>query len=45
MPLAIRWQKIPANRVIDDFVSLTDLAPTFLDATGLPVPSQMTGQS
>ncbi len=45
MPMAIRWKKIPTNRVIDDFVSLTDLAPTFLEAAGLPVPSQVTGRS
>lgn len=45
MPLAIRWKKIPANRTIDDFVSLTDLAPTFLNAANVDVPERMTGQS
>jgi uncharacterized sulfatase len=46
MPLAIRWgDAVPAGRVIDDFVSHTDFAPTFLEAAGLPVPDQMTGKS
>ena len=44
MPLAIGWLgRIPPDRVIDDFVSLTDLAPTFLEAAGLPIPKAMTG--
>ncbi|MEL6671073.1 MAG: sulfatase [Bacteroidota bacterium] len=33
------WQRIPA------FVSLTDLAPTFLEMAGVEVPEQMTGKS
>lgn len=46
VPLAIRWgKKIPGGRRIEDFVSLTDLAPTFLEATGLEVPDAMTGKS
>lgn len=46
MPLAISWPgKIPAGRVIDDFVSLPDLAPTFLEAAGVAVPKEMTGRS
>jgi arylsulfatase A-like enzyme len=46
MPLAIAWPgKIPADRVITDFVSLTDLAPTFLEAAGVPMPKEMTGRS
>jgi arylsulfatase A-like enzyme len=38
MPLAIRWPKgISApGRVIDDMVSFTDFAPTFLEAAGVP---------
>lgn len=47
VPLAIRWGdklKQP-GRTIDDFVSLTDLAPTFLEAAGLPAPEAMTGRS
>ena len=43
--LAIRGPKIPGDRVIDDLVSLTDLAPTILESAKLPVPSNMTGKS
>jgi len=46
MPLAIRWgDKIKPGRVIDDFVSHTDFAPTFLEISGIPIPEQMTGKS
>lgn len=46
VPLAIRWpQRITGGRSVDDLVSLTDLAPTFLEAAGLPVPPDMTGRS
>ena len=33
------------GRAVDDFASLTDLAPTFLEAAGLDVPEVMTGRS
>jgi uncharacterized sulfatase len=46
MPLAVRWPaKVKRGRVIDDIVSLTDTAPTFLQAAGLDVPAEMTGRS
>ena len=46
IPLAIRWgNMIKPGRRVSDFVSLTDLAPTFLEATGVKIHSQMTGQS
>ncbi len=46
VPLAIRWgAHVPAGRTVTDFVSLTDLAPTFLEAAGLPIPERMTGRS
>ena len=46
VPLAVRWpNRFPAGRVVDDFVCLTDLAPTFLELAGLPAPADMTGQS
>ena len=46
VPLVIRWPaQVPGGREINDFVSLTDLAPSFLQAAGLPVPDVMTGQS
>lgn len=46
VPLAIRWgAKVKAGRVVDDFVNLPDLAPTFLEAAGLKPPQVMTGKS
>jgi N-sulfoglucosamine sulfohydrolase len=46
VPLAIRWPaRIRAGRVVDAFVSLTDLAPTMLAAAGLAPDPAMTGQS
>jgi uncharacterized sulfatase len=46
MPLAVRWAaNIKGNRVVDDFISHTDFAPTFLEAAGLEVPEKMTGRS
>ena len=46
MPLAIRWPaRVPGGRKVDDFVNLTDLAPTFLEAAGLKPPDEMTGRS
>lgn len=45
VPLVIRWGGAPGGRVVDDLVSLTDLAPTILESAGLPVPAVMTGRS
>jgi len=46
VPLAIRWPgKAPAGRVVDDFVCLPDLAPTFLEAAGEKPLNVMTGRS
>ncbi len=46
MPLAISWPaRAPAGRVVDDFVSLADIAPTFLEAAGLRPPPKMTARS
>jgi arylsulfatase A-like enzyme len=46
IPLAVRWgAKLAAGRKADDFVSLTDLAPTFLELAGLKPPPEMTGRS
>jgi arylsulfatase A-like enzyme len=45
-PLAIRWPaKIKGGKTIDGFVSLADLAPTFLETAGLKPLPEMTGQS
>ena len=46
VPLAICWPaRFPGARVVDDFVNLTDLAPTILEAAGVSVPDAMTGRS
>ncbi len=46
VPLIIRWpEHVPAGRRISDFVSLTDLAPTFLEVARVAVPDVMTGRS
>ncbi len=46
VPLAVRWgTKVPDGRIVDDFVSLPDLAPTFLEAAGETPPDVMTGHS
>ncbi|MCX7422531.1 MAG: sulfatase [Planctomycetia bacterium] len=43
--LAIRGAGTHGGRVLDDFVCLPDLAPTFLEAAGLTPPEAMTGRS
>ncbi len=46
VPLAIRFpQRMKAPLTIDDFVVLTDLAPTLLEAAGLKPTPEMTGRS
>ncbi len=46
VPLAICWgQRVRGDRRLADFISLTDLAPTVLEACGLPVPEEMAGRS
>ena len=46
VPLAVRWPgKGKAGRVVEDFVNITDLAPTFLEAAGEKAPEVMTGNS
>ena len=46
VPLAIRWPEvIKAGRVLEDFVSTTDLAPTFFEAAGTKMPEGVTGRS
>ena len=46
VPLAVRWgDRIPGGRVAHDFVSLSDLAPTFLEAAGIEAPTEMTASS
>ena len=47
VPLAIRWPNGIRNpgRVVDAFVNLSDLAPTFLESAGLTPPDMMTAKS
>jgi len=46
VPLVAAWKgKIPGGRKVNDFVSLADLAPTFLEAAGLKPLPEMTGRS
>lgn len=45
VPLLARGPGIKAGSVPDQFVANIDLAPTFLDLAGLPVPEYMQGRS
>ena len=46
VPLVIRWpSKVKAGTVVNDFVSLVDVAPTFYQAADLDVPSNVSGRS
>lgn len=46
MPLAIRWPKrVKAAQIVNDYVVLTDVAPTMLEAVELKVEPSMTGRS
>lgn len=46
VPLAICWKaRVPGGRMVEDFVNFTDFAPTFLEASGLSAPADMTGRS
>ncbi len=44
--LAVRWPgRVKPGRVIDDFVNLMDLGPTFCEAGGIEPPASMTAKS
>lgn len=46
VPLAVSWpDKIHGGRISDDLVSMTDLAPTFLESAGIKNPVKMAGKS
>jgi len=46
LPLAMRWGRaIKPGRVVEDFVNVRDLAPTYLELAGLAPHAQMTGRS
>jgi len=47
IPLAIRWGsgiKFP-GRILDDFTSMVDIAPTFLELANVEIPQVVTGNS
>ena len=45
-PLMIRWgDRVKPKLVIDDFVNLIDLAPTFIEAAGGSIPETVDGKS
>ncbi|MDD4871762.1 MAG: sulfatase, partial [Kiritimatiellae bacterium] len=43
--LIARGPKIKGGRVVDDFVNMMDIAPTFLEAGCIKIPDVMTGRS
>jgi len=46
IPFAVRWgNRIKPGRVVTDFITFPDLAPTLMEIAHLPAPSQMTGKS
>lgn len=46
VPLIIVWpERIPGARVVEDFVNLNDIAPTFLEIAGMEIPEDMTARS
>jgi arylsulfatase A-like enzyme len=45
VPLIVRGPGIKPGRVVDDFVNLMDLAPTFLEIGKVKAPKEMTGRS
>lgn len=46
VPLVVSWgDHLEGGRILDQFVSLTDLAPTFLDLAGVEKDAEMTGFS
>jgi arylsulfatase A-like enzyme len=46
LPLAMRWGKaIKPGRVVDDFINVRDLAPTYMELAGVKPAPSMTGKS
>ncbi|MEO6809039.1 MAG: sulfatase [Isosphaeraceae bacterium] len=46
IPMAVRWgARVKPGRVVDDFINVRDLAPTFLKLAGLEPPDSMTGRN
>ncbi|MEY2882246.1 MAG: hypothetical protein RLZZ15_4626 [Verrucomicrobiota bacterium] len=46
LPMAMRWPRaIKPGRVVEDFINVRDLAPTYLEIAGVAPHAQMTGRS
>jgi len=46
VPFVAQWKKrIKPGRVVTDFISFADLAPTLLELAGVEIPDQITGKS
>ncbi len=46
LPLAVRWgRRAGKGRVVEDFVNVRDIAPTFVEASGGVPPASMSGRS
>ncbi|MEM6279422.1 MAG: sulfatase, partial [Verrucomicrobiota bacterium] len=46
VPMIVRWPAgIPAGRVVEDFVSVTDVGPTLLELAGVETKTPMDGKS
>lgn len=46
IPFALRWgAKVKPGRVVEDFINMRDVAPTFMELAGLKPHPQMTGKS
>jgi arylsulfatase A-like enzyme len=43
--LVARWPGAPGGRVVEDFVNLMDLAPTFMEVGGARIPDGVSGRS
>jgi uncharacterized sulfatase len=43
--LVARWPGVTGGRVVDDFVNLMDLAPTFMEIGGAKIPKELNGRS
>ena len=43
--LVARWPGTPGGRVVNDFVNLMDLAPTFMEIGGVKIPAAVSGRS
>lgn len=45
IPMIIAMPERGAGRIVSDFISLNDLAPTFLELAEVPIPKEMTAKS